>query len=399
MHYKLNSKKPQLLFLILLISFPSVAAVLITPALPHIGDFFRVSNSYVQQLVTIFVVGYAVGQLLYSPFANRWGRKPAIYIGLSLYLLSCLVCLLGIYLHDLQLVICGRLFMALGSSVGMIISFTIINDFYSPQKARSMVGYTVLAYAFMPALAIFIGGIITSHLSWIDCFYFYFFYGLVIFIISIFLPETLKEKNVNALKINDLIRDYRSAFSTWRIILFSLIYGLMTSFIYVLASGGPFIGIDTIGLSPALYGMWLIIPYCGQFIGSITAGKLTKQLSVYQLMALGYGSTIIGSVFMFISFLSGWVTTFSFMFAIFFIMLGLPMVYSSSSVMALFDYQDKATGSAVMTFITMSITLMATFIFTLLPNDDPIMMPGLFVVTLVVATLAFIVAKYQFIDY
>ena len=122
--------------LILLISFASVAAVLISPALPAISDAFNVSNGYAQQLITVFIVGYAFGQLMYSPFANRYGRKPAIYIGVILYMLSSLLCLLGIYRHDLNMIIAGRFFMGLGSSCGMAITFTLINDSFDVAIAR-----------------------------------------------------------------------------------------------------------------------------------------------------------------------------------------------------------------------------------------------------------------------
>ncbi len=398
MKYRLDTKKPHLLCLILLISFPSVATVLISPALPAISDFFHVSNGDAQQLITIFVIGYALGQLIYSPFANRFGRKVAIYLGVGLYLISCVICLIGIYAHSLDVIFLGRFLMALGSSVGMIISFTIINDFYHAEQARPIVSYTVLSYAFMPAVAIALGGFITSHSSWIDCFYFYLIYGILILVISMRLPETLVTKNYNALKIKALLVSYHKAFCTWRLVLFSAIYGLMAAFIYIISSGAPFIGIDTLGLTPAQYGILLLIPYCGQLIGALTAGKMSQRLSSYQVMVLGYSSTILGTLAMFICFLFHWITVLTLMIPIFFIMMGLPMTYSSVTVMALVNYKDKATGSAVMSFITMSITLLATFVLTVLPNQHPLIMPSVLVVISALALLAFWRAKSRFND-
>ena len=398
MRYRLNTKKPPLLCLILLISFPSISTVLISPALPAISDFFSISNGYVQQLITIFLIGYAVGQLIYSPFANRFGRKIAVYLGISLYLISCVICLFGIYFHYFDLILLGRLLMALGSSVGMIISFTVINDFYYPEQARPIVSYTVLAYAFMPALAIALGGFVTTHFSWIYCFYIYLLYGMVILLISMLLPETLQHKNVHALKIKVLLRSYGDAFASWRLVLFSSIYGLMASFIYIIASGAPFIGIDKIGLSAAIYGVLLFIPYCAQFIGALCSAHLSKRLSAYRVIACGYSSVVLGSLFMFISFLLHWINVFSFILPICFIMLGLPMVYSSVTVMALREFEDKATGSAVMSFITMSVTLAITLVLTFLPNQNPLMMPLLFIVVLTFAITALWQARRRFSD-
>ncbi len=396
MKYKLDTKQPQLLYLILLIGFPSAATVLISPALPAISHFFSVSAGYSQQLITIYVVGYAVGQLIYSPFANRYGRKIAIYLGIVLYLISCLICLLGIYFHSIEIIFLGRLLMALGASVGMIISFTIINDFYDPEQARAVVSYTILSYAFMPALAIALGGFITTHLSWIDCFYFYLVYGIIILITSTQLPETLQTKNSDAFKIKSLFFNFYIALCSWRLVLFSTIYGLMSAFIYIVASIGPFIGINKIGLTPAYYGLLLLIPYSGQFIGGIFSGSLNRRFSAYKVITLGYSCIIVGSLLMFVSFSFNWVNTFSLMAPIFLIMIGLPMTYSNVTVMALVDYEDKATGSAIMSFITLFITLVAIFILTLIPGKNPLKMPASFIIILILAIIALCHAKNRF---
>lgn len=393
------TKKPHLLCLIFLISFPSVSAVLISPALPAISDFFHTSAGHAQQLMTLFIVGYTLGQLIYSPLANRFGRKIAAYAGIILYLFSSLICLVGIYLNSFTIILIGRLLMALASSVGMIISFTIINDYYQQQQARAIMGYTVLAYAFMPALAITIGGLITTHLSWVYCFYFYCVYGVFILLVTMQLPETLQNKNLHALKLHTLLRSYYHAFSSWRLVIFSIIYGVTGGAItYVVASAAPFIGINEIGLTPAHYGVLLLIPYCGQFLGAFGAGKISKHLSAYQVITLGYCSTIFGSGLMFICFLLNWITVFSLMFPLFFIMMGLPMVYSNVTVMALVDYPDKASGSAVMSFITMAVTLFAVFSLTLLPAKNSMTMPTLFIALMTIAIIAFYNARRCFRD-
>ena len=129
--YKLNTKKPPLISLILLISFPSVAGVLISAALPAISDFYSQTDANTKHLITFFIIGYAVGQLLYSPLANRLGRKKAIYIGIAIFLMSCLLSIWAIYLPSIKLLLISRFLMALGSSVGMVMTFTIINDYFT----------------------------------------------------------------------------------------------------------------------------------------------------------------------------------------------------------------------------------------------------------------------------
>ncbi len=391
MKYRLNTKKPPLFYLILLISFPSASAVLLSPALPAISSFFQISAGTAQQLITVFVVGYAIGQLMYSPFANRFGRKTAIRLGLSLYLLSGIVCLVGIYQHSIEVLFLGRFLMALGSSMGMIVSFTIINDFYYPEQARIVTSFTVLSYAFIPALATALGGFITTNISWIWCFYFYLIYGLFIWSLLPLLPETLQEEDRKALEISSLVRGYSKAFSSKRLILFAALYGLMASYIYIIASGGPFIGIKRIGWAPALYCYLLLFPYTGQLLGTLLSGYANKYLSAYRVMTIGFCLTAFGTVSMLICFAFQWVNFFSFLIPIFFIMMGLPKFYSNSVVMGLQGFGDKSTGSAVFSFTAMFVILLFNFTYGIFPNKYCLMMPLAF---LVVISLVFGVFRY-----
>ena len=83
---------PRLVILLILVSFPSVCAVLFTLALPELAQYFQISNSLAQASMTLFLVGYSMGQLPYAPLANRYGRKKTIYIGLLVALIGTLIC-------------------------------------------------------------------------------------------------------------------------------------------------------------------------------------------------------------------------------------------------------------------------------------------------------------------
>tara|TARA_R110002094_G_scaffold12708_3_gene22826 strand:+ start:1184 stop:1642 length:459 start_codon:yes stop_codon:yes gene_type:complete len=133
------NSKPSLLVLILLISFPPVCTVFISPGLPQISDYFNISNNLAQQLITLFLLGYAFGQLCYPSIANHYGRKIALYVGMTIFIISSIICILSIIFHHFELLKIGRFIMALGASVGMNITYTIINDYYSMQRARTVV--------------------------------------------------------------------------------------------------------------------------------------------------------------------------------------------------------------------------------------------------------------------
>lgn len=81
--------------LFLMISFASVNAVLFTPALPDITNYFAISEDVAQLTMTSFLLAYTFGQLLYGPLANGLGRKPSLYFGIGLQIISCGLCVLS----------------------------------------------------------------------------------------------------------------------------------------------------------------------------------------------------------------------------------------------------------------------------------------------------------------
>src|SRR3990167_9419333 len=196
--------------LLLLISFASVNAVLFTPALPNIAHFFGIGEDTAQQTITWFLVGYAVGQLVYGPIANRFGRKPALYAGISLQIVSSLLCVLAGVIHEYWLLVIARFLLALGSGVGLKMTFTLVNECYEPKIASQKVSYLMLAFAITPGLGVALGGILNEHYGWMSCFYAGAIYGLALLFFVARLPETQKTLNLNALKMKHLVHGYSS---------------------------------------------------------------------------------------------------------------------------------------------------------------------------------------------
>ena len=149
----MNTNK-HLLILLFLASFASVCAVLYTPALPDLAKFLDISNSEVQKSLSIFLVGYAFGNLIWGPVANRYGRKGATFIGIVLAIFGSFMTL-AIKLYPYAwLLNTGRLITALGASVGIKIAFTYISDLYPKEESAGKIAYLMLSFAIAPGLAV-----------------------------------------------------------------------------------------------------------------------------------------------------------------------------------------------------------------------------------------------------
>src|SRR5271155_6223811 len=104
----MTPKKPSLFTLFLLMPYASISAVLFTPALPEIAKMLGVSDGEVQSTMTLFLLGYAFGNLLYGPVAKRFGRKPAIYLGTIIAILGSFTTLFAGERHLFTLFLAGR---------------------------------------------------------------------------------------------------------------------------------------------------------------------------------------------------------------------------------------------------------------------------------------------------
>src|ERR1700733_7445245 len=150
----MSATKPQFLILLLLVSFGSVGAVLFTPALPAIQQFFHVSVGKAQLTMTSYLIGYALGQLPYGPLANAFGRKKTLYIGISISILGSLLCALSAVLGSFGALILARFVQALGATAGLKMSYTMVADTHEPADATRTISRFSLAFAVVPGLGI-----------------------------------------------------------------------------------------------------------------------------------------------------------------------------------------------------------------------------------------------------
>src|SRR5215471_11711867 len=94
-NFKLLGKEPHIVSLMLLSAFAGMGAILMTPALPQIAKYFNISTGTSQLTVTSFLLGYALGQLIYGPIANKFGRKPAFFLGIAIATLGSIFSILS----------------------------------------------------------------------------------------------------------------------------------------------------------------------------------------------------------------------------------------------------------------------------------------------------------------
>lgn len=379
--YRLTGKEPHILSLMLLSAFAAMGAILMTPALPQIADFFNIGVGTTQLTVTSFLLGYALGQLMYGPLANRYGRKPALYVGIIIATLGSLFSILSSPIESFHLLILGRFLEALGASAGLAVCYTVINDFYFPEQARRITALLMLAFAIVPGIAIAIGGGLTQYINWQACFYFLLFYGFLLIYPVYRLPETLVTPDHRALHYKHIFRNYWKIFLNKKLMGFAILAGLSSANIYVFGAAGPFIGIHLLHIAPAAYGLWGLTPFIGTLLGSFLVIRLT-HVDPLVVLKIAFLLELVATIIMLLFFLFHLITLFTLLIPMGLLCMGHPILAGTGASLAMRQTEDKANGSALMNFASMSMPVLMTFLLGVLHVTHAWIMPLIFLISL-----------------
>lgn len=333
-------KKSSLVALFLLASFPTVGAVLFTPALAHLLEEFSITTSLAQSTVSVYLAGFALGQLPYGWLSNRLSRKSTIHIGLTIYAIGAVFCATT---HAFHLLLIGRAVMALGGAVGLMMAFAIISDYFSVKEARRVLAFLMLFSAFAPGLANLIGGLLTSFIGWHSCFYFLAGYAVFISLLVARLPLAREQANAQISNIGA----YLGILKQGRFLLLSLLAALTTTVIYIFASTAPLITIYVLDKSPYMYGLVSVIPFVGSVIGCILSAKLSQNMTAKRVITLGIVICMTGSVLKWGLIQVVGLHIWSLFIPMPLIYLGLPLIYSNSVALALSTIDNKSVASSI----------------------------------------------------
>jgi len=162
-----------------------------TPNLPELRDYFHVDTVLINLTISLFTAVLAFSNFVIGPIADRRGRRITALVGLLVFALGSLICLLA---PSYGYFLTGRIVQAAGISTGSLIAVAVIGDLYPPQeRGKAMSFYQTLTFL-GPVLGPVIGGGIAAYLSWRWAFGFLVLAGLATWLYSsVYLKETRPE--------------------------------------------------------------------------------------------------------------------------------------------------------------------------------------------------------------
>lgn len=347
------------------ICIASISAAMITPALPKINQVFHLTDGSLAWVVSIFLFGYVIGQLIYGPLANRFGRLTALRSGLIINLIGIALCIIAAWLENYHLLLAGRFVTALGAAAGLSCTFMLLNELLTEEQAKHAMSFAIVAFTVGIGLSVTLGGLITQYLSWQDCFWLLLAHGTLMLILTWQFPETLKQ--VRSLKPLLLLSGYLQALKSIRLITFSLLIGLSSAVAYCYSAAAPVIAQTLLHLSPSHYGYWNLVNMLGMLGSGFLNAYLIKRYDASKVLLLSLSMMIPCFISLALLSMSHHVNVAWFFISTMSLYLFSGMLFPTASFFALTAIQDKANASSMMSFINMGSAMISVIIMGYLP--------------------------------
>jgi MFS transporter, DHA1 family, multidrug resistance protein len=240
------------------------------PSFPSLAQSFSVDPGRVQETLSIFFIGLAVGQAVYGPLSDRYGRRRPLLIGVAIYVVASLLASFGRTIDGL---IALRLTQALGGCAGMVISRAVVHDLFDEREAARAFSLLILVMGLAPILAPLVGGYILVLAGWRAIFLVLTLFGLAGLIASwAGLPETLPSEARRRENVTGIFRNYGRLMVNRRFMAPAVAASLIMAGMFSYIANSPFVFIELHGVSPRMFGILFGV----NALGLVTASQINR---------------------------------------------------------------------------------------------------------------------------
>lgn len=254
------------------------------PSLPDIGRRLLATPAQVQLTISGYLVGFALGQIVYGPLADRYGRKPPLMVALAIFCIATLLCA---FAQNIEALIAARVLQAVGSSGAIVLARAVVRDSYSGARAGRELSLMGVIMGFAPIVAPIIGGVLQVAFGWRAGFFAIFAAGLAATAAVWWaLPETA-QRSGGAGGISEFFRTFGVVARNASFVAHTGI--IMTTYagLFAFISGASFVIQDIYGLTPLGFSALMAITASGYLIGSFIASRIVERLGINRTIGVG----------------------------------------------------------------------------------------------------------------
>jgi DHA1 family bicyclomycin/chloramphenicol resistance-like MFS transporter len=357
--------KPLLIFLTLLAALGMLAINMYLASFPSIGRDLNASPAQVKLTLTVFLLGFAFGQLVIGPLSDRFGRRPLLIAGLVLYAVTAALIAIA---NDIDWIVGIRIAQAIGACTGSVLARAVARDLFQGDELTRSLGFITTLVAAAPGFSPLIGGFVETFFGWRATFALLAIVGVFATLVVWFrVPETHHRREAAP----NMAQAFASYFTLLRKRDFLIPAAATTcamAGLFAFFAASPTIFIQGFGISPVVFGFIPCVTVFAVFAGGFSAPRLAKKWPGYRPIIFGSILMLFGAGAMFAVSYAGNAGMFQVLGTLLFFLFGMGVVNPLSTVFALRPYPEIAgAASALIGFLQMAGGALGTIMLGLLP--------------------------------
>ncbi len=242
------------------------------PAFPTLQHAFATDAASVERTLSVFFIGLSLGQLVYGPLSDRFGRRRPLLYGLAVYTIASAGCALAGSIGQLQ---AWRALQALGGCAGVVMARAVVRDVFGPREAARVLSSLLLVMGVAPILAPIVGGWLLSLIGWRSLFAVLVAFGIVTWVaVARALPDTAPATRAVTLTMASVLGAFGRVARQPQFQRFALAGAFGSCVLFAYISGAPFVYIQVLGLTPTAFSAMFAL----NAVGLVGASQLNRAL-------------------------------------------------------------------------------------------------------------------------
>ncbi len=362
------------------------------PGFAKVANSFQTDVAHIGITLSSFFAGVCIGQLVYGPLMDKYGRVKPLVVGVLIFILSSIACSLATSLEQLTVF---RFFQAFGGCASFVANRAIARDLFKTEDLVKVFSMLMLVIGLAPILAPSLGGFIVAHHSWRIVFWVLTGTAILLLIsLLLFIGET-KPKHINySLKPSFVLKNYWSVLSNPNFLLYTLSFSFASAGLFTYVAGSPAIFMGIFKVDETDFGIIFGFNALCLVIGSQLNRFITKKFSGKNITTYTSLILLIITIILFLLTISNLVGLWVLIACLSSILFFIGIFNPNASALALAPFKNNAgTASALSGFMQMMVNALASFAVSYFASTTALPMVSIMMICAMCSFMAIVVVN------
>jgi DHA1 family bicyclomycin/chloramphenicol resistance-like MFS transporter len=265
-----------------LIAIAPLAMDIYLASMPSMTRSLSATPEQVQLTLSLYMYAWGLSQILVGPLTDRFGRRPALIVGLALFVTASVACAAS---RDVHMLIASRVAQAVGMATVAVVPRAVVRDIYTGEHAARILSLMAVVLGIAPIVAPILGSHLHVWFGWQANFIFVAAYGTVALtcVVAVF-PETIRERHARATAPRVVLASYARLLRSRRYVGYLLVAAFASSGLFAFLAGSAFVFVSVIGTGEEGFGFLFGAVMLGNIIGAAIGSRLVTRLGIDRMI-------------------------------------------------------------------------------------------------------------------